>query len=292
MNNRLVAGSTAKTPAAIKRPNRWKMLNRLAADADELVEMNQEAWTIQRGVMPSASLIALDKAASWLRDFDEYGRELTARCRAMRDDLDPEDFYDDGGDGDLKREVIADRLALFVGSFPGGVPNGDPEAYCAMMLEHITAIDELRFVALDDACREVAERPKDFAPGPGQLIAAIREKQKLWEERLSAADVIEGRAKYIAAQIERLRPQIEARETERRVEEAQYDLNAALARVKRERDELAMQQGHAAEVAQRIANGFARLAAREAEVEDAARKLADANAGPLALPPPKDCRDA
>src|SRR5262249_57345983 len=119
-NNRLVGGSTAKPPAAIKRPNRWKMLNRLAADADELVEMNQEAWTIQRGVMPSASLIALDKAASWLRDFDEYGRELTARRRAMRDDLDPEDFYDDGGGGDLNRGVIGGRLGVFLGVFPRG----------------------------------------------------------------------------------------------------------------------------------------------------------------------------
>jgi len=284
MNDKLVP-IVGKLPAKARPVPRWKRLDRLASKLDEVADLYSRLHDARLGLrncQPAQALQCLDQAEMVAAEV-EASRGMLAQCRESLQVLDPEEHYEDADDDDgpqLKQRIIATRLAVFVGSFPGGAPNGDPDAYAAALVAHVEAIDGLRFIALDDACREVAERKsaRDFLPVPGALVDAIREKMDAWSERLDALDMITERARILMADIEQRRPKIVEDYLTFKFEErsqAAKACNEAREAVRQARQNACEQQSRARDDAQGVWHALDRLRQCEAAEAAARRKLVE-----------------
>ena len=183
-----------------------------------------------------------------------------------------ERHYDD--DGELKRAAVAKRLAGLVGSYPAGTP-GDPDAYSMALIEHVMALDDVSFLALDDACRIVAES-KTFLPAIAEVLKVLREQQQLWRRRMSAIDGIKSRAQAIASHIARIKPALDAAAAALKVKEARQELDRALYMARREAEQLIVKQTASAAAAKAVEAAFKSWNERKADITNAEAALADA----------------
>ena len=113
-----------------------------------------------------AAALERGEAVNNLADLDdakltEYETKTLADCRKALTVLDTAENYDESGD--LRRDIIAGRLASVVGSFPTGAP-GNPQAFVFMMLEHVVAIEGLNLLTLDSACRHITATKEALCP--------------------------------------------------------------------------------------------------------------------------------
>ena len=100
-------------------------------------------------------------------------KQQTAEWNALDKICNGEMFYDEDN-GNLRRRVVEEQVALLLGSFPNAVPH-NPKVYTGMLVEEIVAA-EPSAVALEAACREI-RRTKNFLPTPAEMLKILREKE-------------------------------------------------------------------------------------------------------------------
>jgi hypothetical protein len=274
MTGKMISITGGKPPTA-KALKRLRVLDRLAADADMLVERHDEMWQAQQQVWRDAHKLTKGEPSDELPNVDLLNaddEDLLAACRAALSALDSGDNYD--ADGDLKRDIISGRLAGLVGAFPNGAP-ATPEVFVRSLLEHVAAIENLKLVELDSACQAIAQTKK-FLPAISEVLDTVHEKRALWRKRLNAMQLIEARSRELAESFAELKPRWQASAALRKERQARRDLEAALAQRAAFVAAAITRQQEAARAAQQVEAALARLAASEAELATAARALEEA----------------
>ena len=158
---------------------------------------------------------------------NEIEIERLEKCRQAITLLDPAENYDD--DGDFKKAVIGKRIAALLGAYPSGTPS-TPEVYTKMLVEHVAINDELNWIILDCACREI-ERTQKFLPAISEILEIIDRQQELWRKRRVAISGIERRSRDVAEVLAKVRPKIDAAFAERAEKRGGYCVVGRLAGV-------------------------------------------------------------
>jgi hypothetical protein len=273
----IVASSTIvgpSVPAKRGSTNKWKLLDDLVSDADWLVERYDALAEQEQELLRHAKMIERHEMPDIMTDpaLDADEIETLEKCRRAIVLLDPDDNYDD--EGNFKKSIIAKRLTAMIGAYPSGAP-ATPEVYIKMLLEHVAAIDELNYLMLESACREI-ERNQKFLPAVSEVLKIITEQQEVWEKRQAAIGAIERRARDVAGVLAKVRPKIEAALAERVKKEAAIALTEATLELATAKKMAIQRQEDAAETARILEHGFQRLAAAETRVAEAEIALAKA----------------
>lgn len=212
MTSLTVIPPSGSPPTKRIAPNKWKMLDDLAFDADTLcdrydglIEQKQALLKLVNRInqgdydMPDDPGIINDPA------LDQDDLDTVQKCRDAIAMLDPDDNYD--SEGNLKKQVIAKRLTAMIGAVPTVKP-AEPEIFAKMLLEHVAVLDELNYLIIESACREI-ERTKKFL-SITEILEIIEAQQELWNKRQAAIGGIEARAKDFADFVGRIKPKIDA----------------------------------------------------------------------------------
>ena len=263
---------------------RFKMLADLA---DEVVERHDE---INRA---SRNLFTLRLAQAYvLQDVElpteaqltltEYDRDAIQRAQALFKVLDPEHAYnEDNGDEDedsftLKREVIGDRLALLIGSFPRD-PVAAPENFARMLIEHVAA-ENVSCVALHTACFELVATRKAM-PSIAAVMDALAEHQTRWARRRDAVFGLAEVTTLRLADLRTVRGKVEAakragalRSAEHAVAFARHDFEKARKEFEKKQTEAGIAEAEVFEAVQRLKDAEEKLRAMQAAHEESPRR--------------------
>jgi hypothetical protein len=172
-----------------------RALKQLAADADHLVwrydvlndlpDTFRETIEVAKSPEQIAELIAAAKNTAALNERDQA---TLAKCEATLQRLDPPSNYEDDGQGNLKRSVIGERVAMLVGGFPNGAPS-DPAVFVRLLFEAVSSVECLSLPALDSAVWEVLET-KNFFPTISEVQEIVLKQRSLWGKRICAIEEI------------------------------------------------------------------------------------------------------
>ena len=206
---------------ALAKPKsvKFRDFNTFVEEVDRLVEFNK----------------GLNEMASGdIEDSAEWCQKLIAKCNAgferfnnRRENLDDPDDDESG----LSQAYIAKRISVMVASFPNANPSS-PEGYMQMLVEHVSAIEDLTEVELESACREIVVTQK-FAPAISEVLEVIRKHQEKWFGRYGALWYAEeNRCEALTRALKREQEQ-EKQEHEREVERATYVLKYAMEKTQR-----------------------------------------------------------
>src|SRR5262245_42391281 len=135
-------GGGTNLPAKVKPKNQLLQFKALAELADQIVEREEEINRLRREIPePDDSRYNIDDLIKQLPNerllaLNDNDRELLARAKALLEQLDPRENYQDVADDEeadnevdvLKRSVVAERLAVMLGAFPGSQP-ASPQAF-------------------------------------------------------------------------------------------------------------------------------------------------------------------
>jgi hypothetical protein len=263
----------AKLPATVKTKNALTPFKRLADLADELVERYDEINSLERRLwnrnwvdtLPDDTKLPGD----WVVTLNESDRESIKRAKALLDQLDREDLYDEFDDDDpdsggLKRTVIAERLSVMLGAYVSGQP-ATPGNFVRMLLEHVSDAN-VSFLALHSACTEL-EAARATIPAISVVLTMLHEHEDIWKRRRLAIMWLAKTAADAAERLAVVRAKLASQRCARAVSNAVYARQSA-------RQHLLAKQADAAKLAQEIADGFERLQRAEAELENAERDAA------------------
>jgi len=283
----LVPVAEVSQPPAIKKPvNKFKLFTTLNEEAEDVrtqhAELAETERTLQR------CITALEAAREQKRLVDpailtdffnigdvtlsEYSREQVARCREAMALLLPDDNYD--GDGCLKKSIVAKRLSLLIGAFPMGAP-ATPEVYTKMLVEHIANDDELFYLALESACREITTQQK-FLPTISEVLEVLETHNCTWSSRKYAIHNLKRRARELADSIAKAKPEFEAEATAQKIKQAERSLEYSRVQAERAADDVKAKQQLAAKAAQEVEGAFQRLAALQRRIAHVEQALAKA----------------
>ena len=160
-----------------------------------------------KAVYESCPSAALERGKSVLEDYEGFGCELIRRCERDAEVFEPPDAYDDNGK--ITKGRVSKHIALLIGSFPNANP-ADPETYTKMLIEEVAAA-ALTATALEAACRKVRRTAK-FIPTISEVLAAIKDEERAWDERWAAIN-------YADMEADTLRKKLEAESARRLAEE-------------------------------------------------------------------------
>ena len=187
-------------------------LKQISADADVLVSRYTEICDLYDRVrkkieaMPHTSaqldqLFARAKITATLSERDEI---LLRRCTPALRVFDAAEYYeDDNLEGRLRRSVIGERVAMLVGAFPNGATS-DPSVYVRMMIEGVSAIDELILPALDAAVFEIVATQK-FLPTISEVLQVVNAQRLPWNEKSWAIRALADESIRVLGWLEELR---------------------------------------------------------------------------------------
>jgi hypothetical protein len=212
-NKQLLVVRSEKLPAKPK-PFPWKAFKQFADDCDELLEYYEAAC---RG---RDSPQTADRTSGDVEDDAEWLQRLIARCETGFAQFDREDKYHVAEDGErtLKQSHIAQRLGVLLGSFPNTNPHA-PEVYSKMLVEHVGAIKGVNYLALESACRAIAESEK-FAPAIAEMVKLLRTHIRQWCERRWALQAVERMRHELIAALQEHEQEKKDEEHERQIETA------------------------------------------------------------------------
>jgi hypothetical protein len=108
------------------------------------------------------------------REFLDRVKQQIAEWKSLDQICNSPTFYEDNGNGHLKRRIIEEQVALLLGSFPNAGPH-NPAVYSGMLVEEIVAAGPSA-VALEATCREI-RRTKNFAPTIAEVLKILKEKE-------------------------------------------------------------------------------------------------------------------
>jgi hypothetical protein len=204
---------------------------------------------------------SIENSAAWCR-------ELAARCRAglKRFDRRPENSEDpDDDESELSQAYIAKRITVMVASFPNANPSS-PEGYMQMLVEHVSAIEDLTEVELEGACREIVETQK-FAPAISEVLEVINKHTDKWSTRRLAIRYVE-QDLHQAMKRAVEREQKEQKEAhERAIQCSKNALRSWTRDVQRLAEEIEKVKAEAKAIAEAAETKIAALMQRRAEVE-------------------------
>jgi hypothetical protein len=242
---------------------RYDVLDNLPGDVRQKMEVMRNGEEIDK-------LFADAKRAATL---DKHDKTLLAWCEAALERFDPADNYEiDNGEHHLKPSVIAARIAVLVGGFPGGSPS-DPAVFLKVMMEHVCSVEALSLVALDAAIWEAVGTLK-FIPSASELMVIVKRQKAQWNKRFVAIQNIAESAHWTLAEIGELETEWKEAAKARAVKEAQRDLDRAHALRGQAISEAVKAQHQAATAAQAVADALDKLAQCEAFVTEKAQALA------------------
>jgi hypothetical protein len=210
-NGDIVPVDAPQVPASKKPPNKFRLYSRLEDDADEIVEESKRLDDVGKQLW--RRLIGEAVPEIWEVELDEWLTRKIARCREALKVLDPEENYDEPDDddddddvqGSLKKKIISKRLAAMLAAVCVGEAKM-PEGFEFMLLEHVHDAG-VSYLAIEGGCRQI-ERGRTFTPSIAVVLEAIKEHDRLWQDRRRAIETIEGKA---AKLIERIQDQASAR---------------------------------------------------------------------------------
>ena len=195
------------------KPPKWREFNRFVDDVDQLVEFKDELNSMASGD---------------IEDNAEWCQKLVAKCKAGLERFNRRENLDDPDDNEseLSQAYIAKRVTVMVASFPNANPSS-PEGYMQMLVEHVSAIEDLTEPALESACREIVETQK-FAPAISEVLEAIRKHQEKWWDRYYAIKCAErDRCEALTRALAREQKE-EKQAREREIEKATYAAQSAM----------------------------------------------------------------
>lgn len=270
MTNPLTIVGPSKRVATI---NKWKILDSLIVDADNIVERFDELDVQKKELLRHAVMIERGEYPDAMTDpaLNKFEIERLEKCRQAITLLDPDENYDDDG---FKKAVIGKRIAALLGSYPSGTPS-TPEVYTKMLVEHVAINDELNWIILDCACREI-ERTQKFLPAISEILEIIDQQQELWLKRQVAMRDIESRARDVAEVLAKVRPKIEAALAVRVKKDAAVALANALLALATAKKLAIQRQEEAAKTARILEDDFRCIDAAEKRVAEAERALVKA----------------
>jgi DNA repair ATPase RecN len=217
-----------------------RALKQFAEDADRIVERFDELKVLPGIVRTEA------KALQDIKQFDELFAEAKqtatlsehevselAWCETALQRFDPDSNYEDNmRETDLKRAVVADRIAVLLGAFPNANP-GDPQVYVRNVIENVSSL-ALTLPALDAAIWEIVGTKK-FVPAVSEVMEVVNSQCAKWDERFFAIWNLADKSRRTVAALDAL--QTEMREPIK-ARAAQMQLNSLTRAVEQARKAL------------------------------------------------------
>ena len=156
------------------------MIARRHAELDELLDLVRKK--IAAAPNTPAQLDRIFSEAVTTATLSSREQAMIERCAAALWVFDADEFYEnDNCEGKLRRSAIGERVAVLLGAFPNGAPS-DPAIYVRMMIEGISAIDELIMPALDAAILQIVTTQK-FLPSVSEVLEVVNAQRVPWNER-------------------------------------------------------------------------------------------------------------
>jgi hypothetical protein len=229
------------------KPVPWRAFKRFARDAQELLEYVKDMRAIGFGQDDG------DRDAGGIIDDAEWLKELVARVGTGFARFDCEQSYQhDEEDGRvLKLSHIAKRLSVLAISFPAGAP-GSPQGYLKMLVEHVSAVENLSEVALESACREIVETHK-FLPAASEVLTVLEKHNSDWWHRWRAMETAEGARQAAIKTLREREAEREKEEHDRAMKQAIYAAQNAMRTTQRLAQEIEAKRTELAALVQRHA---------------------------------------
>jgi hypothetical protein len=257
-------------PAKAKPVNKFKLFSELARTADDLISARQQITTVHQELRRRKIGDPLPSVSEF--ELTDYEREQIARCKQLCEILDPESYYNE--DGELERKVIKSRLALMLGATLS-TSNNVPEVFSRQLLEHVTNVDELGYLALEGTCREI-ESNKKWSPAISDLLEVLGKQIELWRRRQSVPYNIEAAERELIADIEAHKPKLAAELAHKAEREASMKLSMAKGSVTHGERTLMEKQKAAREAAEAVQAASFELLERGAKLDAAEQEHAGA----------------
>ena len=274
----IVKGDIVAVPATKRPPNGFKRFRILREIADHIVEEHERLCAMQRSLWqrqrrPSNEPlpdVEDGQLAQWVLDD-------VARCRALLEEIDREDRYEEDEEGDrvLKKAIVAARLALAIANARVGAKSSDDaDASAEMLVAHVFDA-EPDYLVLEDACRDI-EATQKFVPATAEVLEKIDEHRGLWFKRQHAIDTIESTSRELQNEIRQAHARFEAEKAEEKIKRADLNLRNGYCFVNHAKQQVIEKQEAARKAYQDLEAAMARLAKCEGELDAAAVALAEA----------------
>jgi hypothetical protein len=280
--NAPLARSSATTLIPTESPltlsSKWKAFHELVKKVDEVACWYEEELCEHRKVLFRGGDEDGEIPQIYKVEIDKEFSDLIRECRDAIALLDPTTNYDEDG---LTKGCIKKRLAIMLGAFPS--KEGTGEGFVKLLLEHVALLDDLNYLALEGACRELETGAK-FQPAIAEVISTITKHVALWQKRRLAINDVERLSCELMKIITRLQPGIEAKAAAMAAQEATSQRSLCQHRCKEAIERLAQERKREAEATKEVERAAARLADLEMKftqavhAELAARKCADEKA--------------
>ena len=177
-----------------------------------------------------------------------------ARCRALLQQIDREELYEDDTDDDdnriLKQEVIAERLTVLLGCVDIGPTSIEPKGFVLMLLTHIDDVG-IEYLALESGCREI-EANKKKIHSVAEVLEVLKAHQEQWGTRCWAIRDIENIAHRLQADIEEAQRLLEREQERTKGRQAARAFTEQLFHLRRLAREITAKQDAARETYQEI----------------------------------------
>jgi hypothetical protein len=202
-NGDVVPVEAPQVPASKKPPNKFRLYSRLEDDAEEILEESKRLDDLRKQL--TRRLLGEAGPEVWEAELDEWFTRMIARCREALKVLDPPENYDEPDDDDdddtplLKKKIISKRLAMMLAAVAVGEAKM-PEGFEHMLLEHVHDAG-VSYLAIEGGCRQI-ERARTFTPSIAVVLEAIKEHDKLWQDRRRAIATIEDKSAKLIERIE------------------------------------------------------------------------------------------
>jgi hypothetical protein len=167
-------------PSAILNPEEYLAFEDMVGNIENIVIWSNDVIDLLSG--------ASSPTAEWLKEAqselahceDEKSIEWLADCARQLQRFDPKSAYDNNGRITMAQASV--HIAALVDGFP---TKNTPANFVNRLLMEVMAARP-SVIELESACRQLLRSEKDFAPGVGKVVAAIKEQMQLWSIRTMA----------------------------------------------------------------------------------------------------------
>jgi hypothetical protein len=269
------ADQQEKLPAVKKPINKFRKIKQLAALADEIKDEYDHLNKIKRNLGRRTPGEPLPNIAG-IKQMHNYWQQQIDEASELLKLLDNEDQYDDETEDEgrrVKSSVVAKRLGLLIGSKHIGQPT-TPEAYTMMLLQHVNDHDEMCYLSLESACRELEAEHK-FLPDISEVLTKIDEHFELWWKRRRAIYDLKSEINELIELIETLKPKVALEIAQKEERDARHSLESKLTSHQRAKADVISKQEaayRAYNVALEVSMPYLRVTTKA--VAEAAEKLA------------------
>ena len=163
-----------------------KKVQELADRLDYVVDAEKEMIAAKKELARCPSGAALLERAKKVANF--YARDVRSEITSseltkLKKECDPDSWWEDGDDGDVRQSEVAKMVAKLVGSWPtSNIP--EPGVFVRALIDDAMALNP-SFVVFESACRKL-RRDLKFMPSIAEVVAEIERQESAWRDRFSA----------------------------------------------------------------------------------------------------------